>query len=128
MPSTNGDQAETKDFGLAIDREAHLDDITVNFVSIKETHSLKDALAGLPNGQCQCPHWGYMIKGRITVDYGNRTEDYGPGDAFYMTAGHVPTAEAGSEFVQFSPKDELAATKKAVEEHMSRVASHADSS
>lgn len=125
MPSTNSDRAEARDFGLAIDRQVDLDDITVNIVTIRETHSLKEALAGLPNGQCQCPHWGYMIKGRITVDYGDRTEDYGPGDAYYMTPGHVPAAEAGSEFVMFSPRDQLAATHKAVEEHMCRLAEQA---
>ena len=118
MPYTNIDTAEARDFGLATDRETHLDDITVSFVTIHQTHSLKEALAGLPNGQCHCPHWGYLLKGRVTVEYTDRTEAYGPGDAFYMTPGHVPAAEAGSEFVMFSPRDELAATNKAVEEHM----------
>ena len=27
-----------------------------------------------------------------------------------MTPGHVPAAEAGTEFIQFSPKDQLAET------------------
>ena len=121
MAYTNKNTAETQDFGLAVDRSAHLDDITVNFVSIRETHSLKDALAGLPNGQCACPHWGYVVTGKLTVDYGDREESYGPGDAFYMTPGHVPTAEAGSEFVQFSPKDQLAATVAAIQAHMQQL-------
>jgi hypothetical protein len=118
MPFTSKNAAEPKDFGVAVDRTAHLDDITVNIVSIRETHSLRDALAGLPNGQCQCPHWGYLLSGSITVDYGDREETYGPGDAFYMTPGHVPTAQAGTEFVQFSPKDDLEATLAAVEAHL----------
>jgi hypothetical protein len=118
MAFTNKNTAEAQDFGLAVDRTAHLDDITVNIVSIRETHSLKAALAGLPNGQCQCPHWGYVLSGSITVDYGDREETYGPGDAFYMTPGHVPTAEAGSEFVQFSPKDQLDATMSAIHSHL----------
>jgi len=32
------------------------------------------------------------------------------GDAFYMTSGHVPAAEAGTEFIQFSPRAQLART------------------
>ena len=48
MGYTNKNAADAQDFGLAVDRSAHLDDITVNFVRIRETHSLKDALAGLP--------------------------------------------------------------------------------
>jgi hypothetical protein len=119
MPSTNKDTAEAQDFGLAVDRTDHLDDTTVNFVSIRETHSLKDALAGLPDGQCHCPHWGYVFSGRITVDYGDRQESYGAGDAFSMTPGHVPTAEAGSEFVMFSPKEQLRATEEAIRAAMS---------
>lgn len=118
MPYTSKNTAEAQDFGLAVDRTAHLDDITVNIVSIRETHSLREALAGLPNGQCQCPHWGYVLSGTMTVDYGDREETYGPGDAFYMTPGHVPTADAGSEFVLFSPKEELESTNAAIEAHM----------
>lgn len=120
MPYTSKDTADSKDFGVAVDRTAHLDDITVSIVSIRESHSLKDMLAGLPNGQCHCPHWGYLFNGSITCDYGDRQETYGPGDAFYMTPGHVPTAEAGSEFVIFSPKDEMAATEAAIQAYMSR--------
>ena len=121
MGFTNKNIAEAQDFGLAVDRQAHVDDMTIDFVSIRETHSLKDALAGLPGGHCTCPHWGYVLSGKLTVDYGDREETYGPGDAFYMTPGHVPTAEAGSEFVQFSPKDQLAATQAAVAAHMQRL-------
>ena len=118
MPVTSRTTAEERDFGLAVDRTAHLDDYTVNFVTIVETHSLKEMLAGLPGGNCRCPHWGYILSGRMTVDYGDRTEAYGPGDAFYMPPGHVPTADAGSEFVMFSPKDLLAETEGAIEAHM----------
>jgi len=118
MGFTNKNLAEAQDVGLAVDRTAHIDDTTIQFVSIRETHSLKDALAGLPHGQCHCPHWGYIISGKISVDYGDREESYGPGDAFYMTPGHVPAAEAGSEFVMFSPKAELDATMAAVYAHM----------
>ena len=78
MGFTNKNTAETQDFGVAVDRTAHLDDITVNFVSIRQTHSLKDALAGLPDGNCKCPHWGYVLSGSLTVDYGDRVESYGP--------------------------------------------------
>src|ERR1700759_4660483 len=83
MPSTNKDTAELNDFGLAADRTDHLNDYTVNFVSIPETHSLQEALAGLPGGQCHCPHWGYVFNGKLTIDDGAPTETYAAGDAFY---------------------------------------------
>jgi quercetin dioxygenase-like cupin family protein len=45
-----------------------------------------------------------MIAGRLTVRYRDHEEVIEPGDAFYMPPGHVPAAQAGSEFVMFSPK------------------------
>jgi quercetin dioxygenase-like cupin family protein len=60
------------------------------------------------------PHWGYMLKGRMIVDYGDHEESFEPGDAFYMPPGHTPKADAGSEFIQFSPADQLAATDAAI--------------
>jgi mannose-6-phosphate isomerase-like protein (cupin superfamily) len=115
MPLTSRETAQEQDFGLAVDRTAELEGYTVNIVTIQQTHSLKDMLAGLPDGQCHCPHWGYLLSGRMTVDYGDRQEEYRPGDAFYMPPGHVPTAEAGTEFVMFSPTDELKATEEAIQ-------------
>jgi hypothetical protein len=72
MGFTNKNLAETQDFGLAVDRTAHVEDTTISIVSIRQTHSLKDALAGLPDGHCACPHWGYMMSGSMTVEYGDR--------------------------------------------------------
>jgi hypothetical protein len=60
-------------------------------------------LKGLPRDSCPCPHWGYLFTGKITVTYADREETYHTRDAFYMAPGHVPAADTGSEFVQFSP-------------------------
>jgi hypothetical protein len=116
MPKTSKDTApERRESGPAIDRFAHLDDYTVNITSILENSSLTPLLKGLPDDACQCPHWGYMLAGEMTVTYtGGRAETYAAGDAFYMPAGHAPSAIAGSEFVMFSPKDELAITDAAI--------------
>lgn len=108
------DAPNVEDVGPAEDRSGNLDDYTVDFVTIKQTHSLAPLLKALPGGSCQCPHWGYLIRGKITVTYADREEVYQAGDAFYMAPGHVPAAEAGSEFVHFSPKDLLADTRAAM--------------
>ncbi len=111
------------DFGAAIDHAEHLDDYTVNFVSIRETHSLAPLLAGLPGDACQCPHWGYLFGGKLTVSYTDRPDEvYEGGDAFYISPGHVPSAEAGTEFVQFSPKDLLAQVQVAMMANAQRMA------
>jgi hypothetical protein len=106
--------AKTADFGVAEDRSSDLDGYTINFVSIREGHDLAPMLKSLPGGNCSCPHWGYLFKGRMIVRYDDHEEVIEAGDAFYMTPGHAPEAEAGTEFVQFSPADQLATTEAAI--------------
>jgi hypothetical protein len=115
MPKLSKDSApNVQDFGPAVDRGGDLDDTTVNFVTIRQSHSLAPLLRGLPGDSCQCPHWGYLFAGRLTVSYADREETYEAGDAFYMTPGHVPAAVAGTELIQFSPRDQLAETVAAM--------------
>jgi mannose-6-phosphate isomerase-like protein (cupin superfamily) len=104
----------TKDMGVALDRCSTLDGYTINFVSIREDADLGPMLASLPGGHCSCPHWGYLFAGRMTVRYGDHEETIEAGEAFYLPPGHVPKAAAGTEFVQFSPAEELAATEAAI--------------
>lgn len=106
------------DFGVAEDRSADLDGYTVNFVTIKQTHDMAPLLKGLPGGNCACPHWGYVFKGRIIMRYDDHEETYEAGDAFYWSPGHAPEAEAGTELLQFSPAKELAETEAAVAQAM----------
>jgi hypothetical protein len=110
-----------QDFGVAEDRSGDLEGYTVNFVTIRESHDLAPMLRGLPDDKCQCPHWGYVLKGSMTVTYADRVEVFETGDAFYMPPGHTPAAEAGSEFVQISPAQELAATLEAIGRNMAAV-------
>ena len=108
MPKISKETATVHDGGPAVDYLGDLDDYTVDFVTIREGHSLVELLKGLPGDRCPCPHWGYLFTGKITVDYADHSEVYERGDAFYMSPGHVPAAEAGSEFLQFSPRQEIA--------------------
>lgn len=94
--------SDVTDYGPAEDRGAHLDGYAVIFTSIREDWDLTPLLKGLPGDSCQCPHWGYVTAGRMTVRYGDREEVIEPGDAFYMPPGHVPAAVAGTELVMFS--------------------------
>ena len=108
MPKTSRDNVSlVRDFGVAEDRSEDLGGYTVNFVTIRQDHDLAALLAGLDGGQCPCPHWGYLIKGEITVRYGDREETIRAGEAYYLPPGHVPAATAGTEMIQFSPADQL---------------------
>ena len=109
------------DAGPAVDRGGHLDDYAVQFVTIRDSHSLAPLLAGLPGDSCPCPHWGYLQAGQITVSYADREEVFEAGDAFYMPPGHVPAAVAGSEFVMFSPGAQLAEVMTAMAANAQRL-------
>ena len=112
MPKTSKDTAsEVVDYGPAEDRSEHFSDgFTCNFTTIKVDSDLALLLKGLPGDSCQCPHWGYLFTGRMTVQYADRDEVVEAGDAYYLSPGHVPIIEAGSELLMFSPAEELKLT------------------
>src|SRR5829696_9460083 len=109
---------DVKDYGVVEDRSSELGGYTVNFVTIREAQDMAPMLASLPDGRCACPHWGHMLQGRMLVHYADHDEVIEAGDAFYMPPGHVPEVDAGTEFVQFSPTEQLAATEAAVQAAM----------
>jgi AraC-like ligand binding domain len=122
MPKVSRESAsQIRDFKMAEDRSEEFDGYAVSFVSIRETHDLAALLKGLPGDSCQCPHWGYLTAGQLTVRYADHDEVIGPGDAFFMPPGHVPAAKAGSEFVIFSPSDELAVSEAAMKANMQQM-------
>jgi mannose-6-phosphate isomerase-like protein (cupin superfamily) len=65
-------------------------------------------LKGLPDDHCQCPHWGYVLKGSITIGYTDGQEEViGAGELFYWPPGHTPKTDEGVTFIEFSPDREL---------------------
>jgi hypothetical protein len=108
MPKVSKDSAaHVDDHGMVEDRHEDVDGFTVNFVSFRVDVDASPLLKGLPDDRCTCPHWGYVLKGRLTYRFADHDETFTAGDAFYLPAGHVPLAEAGSEIMQFSPTAEL---------------------
>ena len=70
MPKISKETAPTvEDSGPALDISGPVDDYTVDFVTIRQEHSLAELLKGLPGDSCPCPHWGYLFAGKITVTY-----------------------------------------------------------
>jgi hypothetical protein len=119
MPKVSRDSAaQVEDHGPVEDRHEDIDGYTVNFVSLRQDMDLAPLLKGLPDDSCQCPHWGYVFKGRLTWRFADHDEVFEAGDAFYVPPGHAPVAEAGSEFVQFSPRDELRTVQAAMANNM----------
>jgi hypothetical protein len=97
------------------DRHAELDGYTVSFTTLRQDIDHRPILKGLPDDSCQCPHWGYVLKGSWTVRQGDREETFQTGDAFYMPPGHVPLGnEPGSQVLMFSPTQELRKTEEVI--------------
>lgn len=65
-------------------------------------------LEGLERDHCQCPHSGYVIEGRIRVNYEDGTEEtVNAGELYYWPAGHTVFVEEAVKMVEFSPHDQM---------------------
>lgn len=73
---------------------------------------------GLPDDLCQCPHWGYVLKGERQYRFADHEEVYNAGEAYYAPPGHMPVAVAGCEFIEFSPTDQMLETMEVLERNM----------
>ena len=120
MPKVSRDSAEhVEDHGVVEDRHEDIDAYTVNFVSFRQDVDGAPLLKGLPGDRCPCPHWGYVLKGRLTYRFADHDEVFEAGDAFYLPPGHVGIQnEPGSEYVQFSPTKELKETEEVMMKNM----------
>src|SRR5436190_12590700 len=108
MPKVSKESAaEHHDHGPVEEWSEDIEGYTVNFVSFGIDMDGTPLLKGLQDDHCQCPHWGYVLKGRMTYRFADRDEIHQAGDAFYAPPGHVPLADAGTEIVQFSPAEQL---------------------
>ncbi len=93
--------------GVEIRTEVLGGGMSTAFVTVPKGADLRPALHGLPDGLCQCPHWGYLLKGRVKMHTHNGGQVYEAGQSFYWAPGHAPEALEDSEYVDFSPTDEF---------------------
>ena len=84
-------------------RTQHAGEMTVGFFRLPAGTDLRPMLKGLEDDLCQCPHWGYMLKGTLRMHTGDGSQDYEAGQAFYWAPGHAPEAMKDCEYVDFSP-------------------------
>jgi hypothetical protein len=120
MPKTSRETATLGgDYGPVVDRAEELDGYRVGFTSFREDVDATPLLKGLPDDRCQCPHWGYVITGRVVFRFADHDEVFEAGDAFYTPAGHIPVQhQPGTEFVMFSPAEALRETEAAMQRNM----------
>jgi len=81
--------------------------MTAAFARFPKGADLAPVCKGMPDDLCQCPHWGYLLKGSLKMRTGHGDEVYQEGQAFYWPPGHAPEALEDCEYVDFSPTKEF---------------------
>jgi len=62
---------------------------------------------GLEGDQCQCPHWGFVLRGQLTTtDAKGLEETVNANDLFYWPPGHNVKVDEDAEIIMFSPQHE----------------------
>ncbi len=98
------------------------------FTAAFETFSkgLKDGapfFKGLSDDRCQSPHWGFVIRGRVTIGYKDHEDTIKVGEAYYLAPGHLPLRMAkGTKIVKFSLKAEYDKTLAVTSRNMEAMA------
>jgi len=76
---------------------------------------------GLEGNLCQCPHWGFVLRGRITTTNAMGVQEtVNANDLFYWPPGHNVKVEADAEIVMFSPQREHSLVIEHMKEAVSR--------
>jgi hypothetical protein len=103
-------------------RYVELGPYTVGYESFPQDGDPAALFADLPDGRCQCPHWGIVLSGKLVFRYADREETFHAGDAYYGEPGHLPLVFAGTEVVEFSPTEQLNETMTVVGAAMQKLA------
>jgi hypothetical protein len=118
MPKVSKDTTTMQDHGPVQEWHEDVEGYAIQFVKFGVDIDGTPLLKGLPGDHCSCPHWGYVLSGRVTFRFPDHDEIFAAGDAFYVPPGHIPLADADSEYVSFSPAEELARTSEAMQRNM----------
>jgi hypothetical protein len=96
-------------------RTQRVGDMSVGWMRLPAGADLRPAVVGLPGDLCPCPHWGYLISGRLAMHGKDGVTTFEAGQAFYWGPGHAPEALEDCEYVDFSPSEELEAVVRHIQ-------------
>jgi hypothetical protein len=102
--------SQLMDMGVLESRSEELGGYIVEFTTFRDDADATPFFRGLPDDRCQSPHWGYVLRGEVTLRHADGEETYQAGDAYYAPPGHIPRVTAGTEIVEFSPTSEYRRT------------------
>ncbi|HEX5414847.1 MAG TPA: cupin domain-containing protein [Chloroflexota bacterium] len=113
-------RGSTRDIPIALElggivlREIEWGGMNVGLESFPAGTDSAPVFKGLPDDCCQCPHWGYVVKGRYRAIYADHEETFTAGDAYYLRPGHTTSFDEDTEVIEFSPKAEYEQTMEVV--------------
>jgi mannose-6-phosphate isomerase-like protein (cupin superfamily) len=58
----------------------------------------------LPKHPSPFPQWGYMVRGRMRICYGDHEEVISAGELYCLPPGHLPLFDEETEVIEFTPK------------------------
>ncbi len=94
---------QRKDFGDA----TGLGKISGEYFTLSAGVDTTPLFQGLEGNLCQSPHWGYVLKGRLTTtDAAGEHETVSADDLFYWPPGHNVKVDEDAEIIMFSPQHE----------------------
>jgi hypothetical protein len=83
------------------------DNISGEYFTLSAGVDTTPLFEGLEGNLCQCPHWGFVLRGQITTTGANGArETVTANDLFYWPPGHNVKVDADAEIVMFSPERE----------------------
>ncbi len=106
MPKVSKESAaEVQDIGIGTVSSEVAGGHEFAFLELREEADMAPLLKGLPDDQCQCQHWGQVMRGEVTFTFADHSETFTAGDAFYVPPRHTPSSAAGTEYLLITPAD-----------------------
>ena len=92
---------QRKDFGDV----SGFDTISGEYFTLAAGVDTTPLFQGLEGDLCQCPHWGFVLKGELTTtDALGARETVKTHDLFYWPPGHNVSVAQDAEIIMFSPQ------------------------
>ena len=118
MHATKNDIPVFFEDGKSCSRDIEWGDMNVAWENWPAGMDATPMFKGLPDDRCQCPHWGFVIKGQMRIKYGDHEDIINAEDVYYLPPGHIPVIEQDTELIEFSPKGEYRKTMDVVKQNM----------
>jgi hypothetical protein len=78
-------------------------EMALTFYRFREGADLREFFHGLRDDRCQCPHWAYVMSGRLRIHTADGPHEVRAGQAFHVEPGHAPEALEDTEMFEVSP-------------------------